>query len=87
MENKISVYGATGFIGNYFCNLFAKDTIKIDRSERAPQSKEILYFISTTDNYNVYDKPQHDIYTNLTVLMETLSQCKDQDITFNFISS
>ena len=43
--------------------------------------------ISTTDNYNVFEDPIKDIDTNLVVLMETLQECKDKDITFNFVSS
>lgn len=87
MTNKISVYGATGFIGGTFCNMFKDEVIKIAREQRTPKSKNILYFISTTTNYNFYDDLFVDIDTNLKILMEVFLQCKDQDITFNFISS
>ena len=83
----ISVYGSTGFIGGSFCNLFADDVIKIDRDFRKPQSKNILYFISTTTNYNVFEDLHLDINTNLNILMEVLQYCKDEEITFNYISS
>ena len=87
MFEKISVYGGTGFIGESFCNLFSDQIIKIPRDSREPQSKNILYFISTTTNYNFYSDLFVDINTNLKILMEVLQNCKDQDITFNFISS
>ena len=74
---KISVYGATGFIGGTFCEMFADEVIHIPREERQPQSKEILYLISTTSNYNVLEDLSLDVKTNLNVLMETLKHCKE----------
>lgn len=87
MNSKISVYGGTGFIGSSFCNLFSEQVIKIHRNNREPQSKNILYFISTTTNYNVFENLQVDINTNLNLLMEVLEHCKNEDIVFNFVSS
>jgi nucleoside-diphosphate-sugar epimerase len=84
---KISVYGATGFVGSVFCKLFPEDTIKIRRDARNPESREILYLISTTSNYNVLESLKLDIEVNLLVLMEVLEACKEQDIIFNFVSS
>lgn len=83
----ISVYGGTGFIGGEFSKIFYSDIIKIGREERKPQSKNILYFISTTSNYNVKEDLHLDINTNLNLLMEVLQYCKSEDITFNFVSS
>lgn len=83
----ISVYGGTGFIGSSFCNLYSDKIIKIPRESREPQSKDILYFISTTTNYNILDNLHLDINTNLNVLMEVLQYCKDNDVIFNFVSS
>jgi len=84
----ISVYGATGFIGTRFCNLYADEVIKIPRNERAPQSSEVLYLISTTHNYNIFSDPHVDVATNLTTLIETLESCKGRDdMVFNFVSS
>ena len=85
----ISVYGSTGFIGSKFCSLYKNDCIKIKRDSRAPQSDNILYFISTIDNYNIFDNPKLDINTNLNVLIDTLEECRkySPNITFNFISS
>ena len=85
--NKLSVYGATGFIGGTFCDLYSDEVIKILREEREPQSKDIIYFISTTTNSHVFKDLHIDIDTNLTVLADVLEHCKDKDITFNFVSS
>lgn len=67
--------------------MFPEKTIRISREDRVPKSKNILYFISTVDNYNVFDNLTLDVDTNLRVLCEVLQYCKDVDITFNFISS
>lgn len=83
----ISVYGSSGFIGSRFCEMYPKDVIRMPRDKRSPESDELLYFISTTHNYNVYDNPQLDIDTNLTVLIETLKECRGRPVTFNFVSS
>jgi nucleoside-diphosphate-sugar epimerase len=87
MFEKISVYGGTGFIGGSFCDLFSDQIIKIPRDSRKPQSKDIVYFISTTTNYNVFEDLHVDINTNLNLLMEVLEYCKGEDIIFNFVSS
>lgn len=85
--NKISVYGATGFIGSTFCSMYSKDIIKIPREQRNPESKNILYLISTVSNYNVFDDLQLDVNTNLTVLLDVLQYCKDKDLIFNYVST
>jgi len=83
----ISVYGSTGFIGTTFCDLYPEKVIKIPRDFRESFSKNILYLISTTDNYNVFSDPTIDVKTNLLVLTETLSNMKNKVATFNFVSS
>lgn len=83
----ISVFGGNGFVGGNYCRMFPEKTIKILRDDRKPKTKEILYFISTVDNYNVFGDLTLDVETNLKVLCEVLENCKDSDITFNFISS
>ena len=85
--NKLSVYGATGFIGGTFCDLYPDEVIKVLREEREPQSKDIIYFISTTTNSHVFNDLHIDVDTNLTVLTDVLEHCEDKDITFNFVSS
>jgi|TARA_B100000035_G_C21014378_1_gene561070 nucleoside-diphosphate-sugar epimerase len=86
MNEKISLYGSSGFIGENFNRMYG-DCIKIARNSREPLSNKILYFISTTDNYNIHDNITLDIETNLKILCEVLDYCRSEDITFNFISS
>jgi len=80
---KISVFGATGFIGSRFCEMYPKITIPIPRDQNHSESNEILYFISTTHNYNLLQK---DVEVNLGKLSRVLSTL-NFDVTFNFISS
>jgi len=84
---RISVFGGTGFIGGSFCRLYPEEIIRIPRDERVPESNDILYFISTTSNYNILDSTSLDVDVNLRVLMEVLAECKNKDIVFNYISS
>jgi len=86
-EKQLSIYGSTGFVGSNFMKIYPK-SLGIDRESRCPKSSDILYLISTTDNYNVLNDSFVDIDTNLRVLMETLDECRSYGIdTFNFISS
>ena len=87
MSDKISVYGATGFIGGTFCNMFSEEIIPIPREQRKAESKNILYLISTISNYNVFDDLHLDVNTNLTILLDVLQHCKDNDIVFNYVST
>ena len=83
---KLSVFGGTGFIGSNFLTLY-KDNFKIPREGRKPLTKDILYLISTIHNYHVYDNINLDVNTNLNILCEVLENCRNKDITINFISS
>jgi nucleoside-diphosphate-sugar epimerase len=87
MTDKISVFGGTGFIGNVFCKLYPKDTIIIPRESKEFNTKEVLYFISTTTNQSVFKDLHVDIDTNLKLFVDFLSNCKNRDVTINFISS
>lgn len=82
----ISVFGGTGFIGGRFIEKYKEECVLIDRRQLYAQSDKILYFISTTDNYNVFDNPLLDIDTNLTHLIKVLEANKNVK-EFNFISS
>lgn len=84
--NNISVFGGTGFVGSTFCRKYPNSII-ISRNETKPATNNILYLISTVDNYNVLTNPHIDIDTNLVHLMKVLENCKDIDATFTFISS
>jgi|694.fasta_scaffold00658_11 nucleoside-diphosphate-sugar epimerase len=86
--NDISVFGSTGFIGSKFCELYSDSVVRIDRNDYKTKTNNVLYFISTVDNYNVHTDLHIDIDTNLTVLMNVLETLpKNSDTTFNFISS
>ena len=87
MSDKVSVYGATGFIGGTFCNMFPDEVIHISRDQRAPESNNILYLISTISNYNVFEDLLLDVNTNLQVLLEVLQHCKSKDLVFNYVST
>jgi len=89
MNNKLSVFGNTGFIGGRFCEMFPDQVIKIDRESRTPQSSELVYFISTIDNYNIHKDLHIDVDTNLSLLMSTLENIdrNDPNLVINFVSS
>jgi len=89
-QNKLSVYGGFGFVLGEFCTQFKDEVIRISKDEIEPQTNKILYGISTTDNYNVFDLPLLDIETNLIRLVEVLSACHNKyntDFEFIFVSS
>jgi UDP-glucose 4-epimerase len=89
MKNKITVFGGSGFIGGRFCDIQSDRVIKMDRDDYKPQSSEILYFISTVDNYNIHNNLHIDVETNLGVLMSMLENIdrQDPDLVINFVSS
>lgn len=85
----ISIYGGSGFIGSNFYKKYKDECVLIPKEINTPQTKNILYFISTVDNYNIHTDPFIDIDTNLNKLIKVLEECKNQkeQIVFNFISS
>lgn len=87
IRNKLSVFGGTGFIGGTFSSLYPDIIDLVPKESRTCDNKDILYFISTTTNQNVFKDLHIDIDTNLSLLMDVLEQCKGKDITFNFVSS
>ena len=80
----VNLFGK-GFVGTHYSSMY--ECIINDRNDLTPKTNNILYTISTTDNYHVRTNPYIDIETNLTTLIRILENCKDKDITFNFISS
>jgi len=86
MDN-INVFGGSGFIGGRFCELYKDNVIIQDRQDYKPKTNELLYFISTVDNYNIHKDLHLDINTNLNVLMNVLENIDKEKATINFISS
>jgi nucleoside-diphosphate-sugar epimerase len=87
---KISVYGGYGFVGGEFCRKYPEEIVRVPKHEVVPPTNKILYLISTTDNYNVFENVTIDIETNLIHLMEVLDACHKKygnNFEFNFISS
>jgi nucleoside-diphosphate-sugar epimerase len=86
MSDKISVFGGTGFIGSAYASNY-DDSLVISRDSVVPLSKKVLYFISTVDNYNVFNDATLDVRTNLLHLTQVLENCKNVVDEFIFISS
>ncbi len=83
----ISVFGGRGFIGSAFRKHCSDVIYSVPRNIPYPASgSDILYLISTTDNYNVWGDIHLDVQTNLVWLLKVLEQVNPQQ-TFNFISS
>jgi len=92
MNNKIATYGSYGFIGNRFYNMFPDSVIRVPKHSHDIIEGEILYLISTVDNYHIHENLHIDIDTNLTVLMNILENFKkkytpENSPVFNFVSS
>jgi nucleoside-diphosphate-sugar epimerase len=86
---NLSVYGATGFLGSQF---FENSKFKVEalsRDNLNPSFSEIVYFVGTTDNYNVLDNPKLDIQVNLEFLIDQLEVLRRKfgRFRFNYISS
>lgn len=86
---QVTVLGGNGFIGSRYCEM-TPNVIKNGKYDYNIYTDNVVYFISTVDNYNVYDDPYVDIETNLTTLIKTLETHRKEhvgNLTFNFISS
>lgn len=86
-QNSISVFGSTGFVGSSFCRNSTSHIIRIPRESRTPQSDQILYLISTTDNYNVFEDIHLDVNVNIQILLDVLKNLTPQKHVINFVSS
>jgi nucleoside-diphosphate-sugar epimerase len=84
---KVSVFGGTGFVGSRFCASFPELAHVEPRDAEEPTHDEILYLISTSHNYHVFDDLEIDVDTNLKHLLRVLERCRKRDVTFNFVSS
>lgn len=87
--NNINIFGGSGFIGGRFCEIYKEGVVVQNREDYKPKTNQILYFISTVDNYNIHKDLHLDINTNLNVLMSVLENIDrdDKDLVFNFVSS
>ena len=84
---KIDLFGGTGFIGGNFAKLYPKITYVHPREDDLAIHKEVLYMISTTHNYNVFDDIYKDVNTNIIKTLRVLKNCKGKDFVFNFVST
>jgi nucleoside-diphosphate-sugar epimerase len=87
VERLINVLGGNGFVGSRYRELTENVVINAKYDYKVKNDSEVVYFISTVDNYNVHTNPFVDIETNLICLVKALESCKDKNVTFNFISS
>jgi nucleoside-diphosphate-sugar epimerase len=89
----LNVFGGNGFVGSQFCNTTKNGYIKNYRENIGVFSPDVVYFISTVDNYNVHVDPLLDVNTNLVILLKVLDNYRkyikenDEKGCFNFISS
>lgn len=88
----INLFGGSGFVGTTFKEKY--ECIANERNDLVPKLAsgvtDILYLISTIDNYNVTINPHVDIDTNLTTLvrvLENFRQLNKPNVVFNFASS
>jgi len=88
----VNLFGK-GFIGSHYEKMYP--CVVNDRNNLQPelgQARDILYMISTVDNYHVTTNPYIDIDTNLTTLIKVLENWRknlyrSDDSVFNFASS
>jgi len=88
--NKISVFGAGGFIGGNYAAKYADEIGVVQRDFIISEHPDILDFVSTVDNYNVKTNPYLDIDTNLSLLIEKLEKARQfhgSKTVYNIISS
>ncbi len=95
---SLTIFGGRGFVGKHYVDEYYHHAIGNivsinDRSDYHVYSADVLYFISTVDNYNVFTNVHLDIDTNLSTLMTVLENWRARQLAtgeqgvFNFISS
>ncbi len=88
MDTPISVFGGSGFIGSHYLRQYGG--VKQLRDDQVPATNNLLTFVSTVDNYNIFSSPTLDILTNQVWLVRLLENSRakfGKDFTINFISS
>jgi nucleoside-diphosphate-sugar epimerase len=89
----VNVFGGNGFVGSEYCRTSKDSLIVNQRNDYEVRCPNVVYFISTVDNYNVHVDNLLDINTNLVVLMKVLDSYRKYKYSnpgpgcFNFISS
>ncbi len=86
----LSIFGSTGYVGSNFCeykDAIGDSYVTIPRNSLKSTNGNFLYFISTNNNYNVFDNPHVDINTNLSHMISVLEANREHLDVFNFISS
>jgi nucleoside-diphosphate-sugar epimerase len=92
----LTILGGKGFVGgqyvkNYYHHAVGNIVSINEREDYGVYSADVLYFISTVHNQNVYTDPFLDIDTNLTTLIKVLENWRKRpdasEGVFNFISS
>lgn len=95
MKN-LQVFGGFGFVGmdfvdyfNEWTNPFQKLIVNAKYDYEVRADSDVLYLISTNNNYNVFTNSHLDINTNLSTLMTVLDQFRENSPygVFNFVSS
>lgn len=93
-QNGLQIFGFSGFVGSaYFRKYQFNTSVNLARHNFRVFEPNVLNFISTVHNYNIYEDSCVDINTNLVTLMKMLDSWKYyQEETgnygvFNFVSS
>src|SRR6185312_5396122 len=93
---QVTVLGGYGFVGSHFWEQIKDQPgcVRNERNDYNVKTPNVINFISTIHNYNVFGDLQLDIETNLVTLMKTIQSWADtnhnhvyKDGTYNFISS
>lgn len=95
---SLTIFGGRGFVGKHYVDKYYHHAIGNiasvnDRSDYHVYSSDVLYLISTVDNYNVFTNVHLDIDTNLSTLMTVLENWRARQTetgergVFNFVSS
>ena len=87
--DSLSIFGATGFIGSNFCKFSKYKTVTVSRNQIESATPNLVYFIGTTDNYNIFTNPTIDVKTNIELLINVLecNRKKFGNFTINYIST
>lgn len=90
----VTVFGGYGFVGSHFWDAHNLDEwVRNDRNDYVAHTPDVVDFISTVHNYNVYHDLWIDIDTNCRTLMSRINNWENHAIfkktggVYNFISS